>query len=211
MDVFFAAFDVEIEVGDHVHLVDDDEVADGEHEGVFEGFVVAFGHGENHGVAGCAGVELGGTDQVADVFEDNEIDLVKVEVVETLSGHLRIEVAHAAGMQLDGVHAGFLLDLAGIYVAVDVGLHHGHANFVLYPVNQLDKGAGLATAGRRHQVEEEHSFGFQLVAERVGIFLVLGKDALLDFDDFHFVHLCCFLKSQRYNFFLYLRGRNLRR
>ena len=189
VDVSFGAFEVEVEVGHHVHLVDNDEVADSEHERVLKGFVVAFGHGEDHGVAGRAGVELGGADEVSDVFEDDEIDFIKVEVVKSLAGHLRVEVAHAAGMQLNGRHSGLLLDLHCIHIAIDVGLHYGHPHLVLYPVNQLDKGGGLTAAGCGHQVEEKNTFVSQFVPKIVRILLVFSKYALFDFNDFYFVHL----------------------
>ena len=202
MDVPFTAFDVEIKVGHHVHLVDDDEVADGEHEGVLEGFVVAFGHGEDHRVTGRAGVELGRANEVADILKDDEVRLFEVEVIESLAGHLRIEMAHAAGVQLDGRHTGLLLDFHRIHIAVDVSFHHRHAHLVLDAVQQLDEGGGLATAGCGHQVEEENTPGPQLVPKIVGVFFVLRKDALFDFNNLYFIHLYNSLFwVQRYNFF----------
>ena len=48
--VGFACLDVEVEVRENVDFVDKQNVAYGEHERVLEGLVVAFGHGQDHGI-----------------------------------------------------------------------------------------------------------------------------------------------------------------
>ena len=91
-------------------------------------------------------------------------------------------------MELDGRYASGLLDFHGIHIAVDVGLHNGHADFVLDSVNQLDKCGRLAASGRGHQVQEKHTFLFQFRTQCICILFIVGKDTFLDFDDSYFIH-----------------------
>ena len=51
MDILLALLKVKVEVRLNIHLVHHHYVADGEHQGVLERFVVAFRNGEDHGVA----------------------------------------------------------------------------------------------------------------------------------------------------------------
>ena len=47
---------------------------------------------------------------------------------------------------------------------------------------------GLAAAGSRHQVKQECSALLEFATQGVGILVVVGKDALFDFNHSHFVH-----------------------
>ena len=179
-DVLFAGLQVEVEIGQHVDLVDEQHVADGEHQRVLEGLVVALGDGEDHGVFDRAGIELRGADEVADVFEDRKVDVLRAETDEALLRHARIEVAHAAGVQLDDLDSG-LLDRGGIHVGVDVGLHDADAEFVLQRGDRRLQGGGFAGAGGAHQIQEEGLLPLELLAQLVGLPVVVFKNALLDF------------------------------
>ena len=39
--------------------------------------------------------------EVADVFENDEVEIVRSHFRKSLTGHVRVKVAHAAGVQLD--------------------------------------------------------------------------------------------------------------
>ena len=83
---------VEIEVGQDVDLVDYQRVADLKYQRVFKGLVVPFGDGEYHGVLRRARVELRRADEVADVFQHDEVEVVSAHLVESLMGHVRVDI-----------------------------------------------------------------------------------------------------------------------
>ncbi|MCK7527005.1 MAG: hypothetical protein MZV64_60070 [Ignavibacteriales bacterium] len=69
------------DVGQQVDLVDDQRVHAAIGAGIFVGFVVAFGDGgDEHGLV-RAKFEVGGTDQVADVLDDEQVELRPGRVV----------------------------------------------------------------------------------------------------------------------------------
>ena len=187
-DIFAALVQVEVEVRHHIDLVHQDEVADREHERVFQGLVVPFRDGEDHGVAHGAGVELGRAHEVAHILQDDEIHLREGHVVQPLARHFGVQVAHPARVELDGGDARGLLDLDGIDIAVDVRLHHGHAHLVLDALERTDERGGLSRAGRGHQIQEVNSLAFQFFSEFVGVLVVVREDTLLDLDDFYIIH-----------------------
>lgn len=186
-DILAAFVHIEIEIGEDVCFVNYHDVADLEHEGVFQRFVVAFGDRENHCVTAGASVELGRTDEIAYVFKNGKVYLLR-EILKPLAGHACVKVTHAASMQLDGLYAclGFYLD--SINVRVDVSLHNGNAEMIFEVIDELDERGGLATAWGGHQVQEEETFGLQIFAEGGGGAVVRGEDALFDFDDFYGGH-----------------------
>ena len=70
VDVFSGQFGVEGQIGQQVGFVEQSHVALAEHEGVFEGLVLAFGDAQDHGAGVFADVELRRADQITDIFDD---------------------------------------------------------------------------------------------------------------------------------------------
>ena len=138
------------------------------------------GDGEDHRVLHSAGVKLRRADKIADVLEDREVDVLRAETLEALLGHARVEVAHAAGVELDDLRAG-LFDRGGVHVGVDVGLHHADAKLVLQRGDGRLEGRGLAGAGGAHQIQQEDLVLLELRAQLVGLPVVVFKNALFDF------------------------------
>ena len=181
LDALDALFEAEVEVRRNVDLVDEQHVADREHERVLQGLVVALRHGEDHCVFHGAGVKLRRADEVADIFEDGKVDVLRAEPLETLTRHARVEMAHTAGMQLDDLCAAGG-DGRRIDVRVDVGLHDTDAQIVLQGVNGRHEGRGLAAAGRGHEVEQEGVILLELFAQQVGLPVVVFKNALFNLE-----------------------------
>ena len=113
---------------------------------------MALRDGENHQIQMCAGVEFRWTDQIAHIFQNDEIQPLQPELAKALAGHGRVEMAHAAGVELDDLCAG-LLDSRGVNVGVNVGLHDADAELVLQRGNSRLQGRGLAGAGGGHEVD----------------------------------------------------------
>ena len=143
--------------------------------------------GEDHRVFHRTGVELRRANEVADVLEHDEIQLVRPDLAQPLLGHARVEVAHAARVQLDGLHAR-LADRPRVDVRVNVRLHHAHAQLAPQALDRTQERRRLAAAGRGHQVQQERPLLSQRRANARRLAVVVGKDALLDLDNLVFFH-----------------------
>ena len=148
---------------------------------------MALGHRQNHGVLHCAGVKLGRADQVADVFENRQIDVPGAQTFQPLPGHFGVKVAHTAGMQLDRLCPG-PGDGAGIHIGVNVRFHHTDAQLIFEGCNGSAQRRGFAGPRCAHQVEQKHLLRFQISPQRGGLLVVGSKDALLHFQNFYVVH-----------------------
>ena len=76
VDILLAFLEIEIKVRHDIYLVDNHRIANAEHQGIFEGFVVPFGHREDHGVLDSACIKLSRTNEIADILQDNEVVLI---------------------------------------------------------------------------------------------------------------------------------------
>ena len=70
--------------------------------GVLVGLVVALRHREDHDLGVLTEVELGRAHEVADVLDDDEVELVEVERADRTLDHVGFEMARAAGVDLHG-------------------------------------------------------------------------------------------------------------
>jgi len=152
---------------------------------------VALGNGENHGVFHGACVELGGADQVAHVFQYAQIQLLGAHSFKSLCGHARVQVAHAAGVELNDLGAG-LFNGGGVHVGINIGLHDADIHLVLQRGDGGLKRGGLAASGGGHEIQQERVLTLELFSQFIGFLVVVGKDAFLDFEyfvSFHIMHL----------------------
>ena len=187
MGVLHHLVHVEVEIGQHVDLVDDQSVAHREDQGVFQGLVVALRHGEDHGVLHGAGIELRRAHQIAHILQHHQVQVLRPQLLQALLRHAGVQVAHAAGVQLDGAdpcarHGG------GVHVGVDVGLHNADAQLILQPLHGAQQGGGLAAAGGGHQIQQKGPLALQLLADPVRLPVIIGENAFLYLDDLVLVH-----------------------
>ena len=122
-DVLGTFFEVKVKIGSYVNLIDQHGVANLEHQRIFQRFVMSLRHREDRHVLDCAGVELGRTNQIAYVLQNDQIDITGIQSFQTLTGHGGIQMAHTAGVELNcfgtGGSNGF-----GIYIGIDICLHN---------------------------------------------------------------------------------------
>ena len=166
---------VEVEVRHRVDLVEDDRLGDLEDARVLVRLVVALGHRQDHDLRVLAQVEVGGTHQVADVLDDDQVELLERQRVDRALDHVALEVAGAAGVDLDRRDA-VRLDLLGVDLARDVALDDRDAVAVAQGRDGGQDRRGLARARRGHQVEHEDARGVEPRA-------VLGGEALVAVED----------------------------
>ncbi len=96
VDVVEQPVEVEVEVRQQVDLVDEHELAGAEHQRVLERLVLALGHRAHHHARVLADPELGRADEVADVLDDQQIDLVERQRRDRRADHVGVEVTLAA-------------------------------------------------------------------------------------------------------------------
>ena len=119
--------EVEVEVWEQVDLVDHHHIDRPKHHRILERLLLAFGDGVHHRPRVLADVKLGRADQVADVLDDQQVELVERKAGETGTDHDRVEVAFAAETGAR-VHERDLsaetVELVGVDAGRDVALEH---------------------------------------------------------------------------------------
>ena len=144
--------EVAVDVRQQVGLVHHHQVGGREHLRVLQRLVVALGHGDHDHAAVLAHVEQRRADQVADVLDEQQRPLARVQRAERPLDHRGVEVAAGTGVDLDGVGAG-AGDALGIGRGLLVALDHAD----LAAARGLGDGAlqqrGLARSRRAHQVD----------------------------------------------------------
>jgi hypothetical protein len=116
-NIGFYFLDIEVGCVEDVDFVDEHSSGPGENHRVFGGFVVAFGDGEDGDFVGFAEVEGRGADEVADVFDEEQIEAVDWELVKGVANLGSGQMAGAVGIYLMSGCAGFSYSLC-----VDIGL-----------------------------------------------------------------------------------------
>ena len=96
VEVVQVALHVEVHVREQVELVDHDQLAGAEHQRVLERLVLALGDRGDHDPHVLADPELGRADEVADVLDDQQVDLLQRQRGERGADHVRVQVALAA-------------------------------------------------------------------------------------------------------------------
>ena len=111
-----------------IDFVNKDGGGPGENHRVFGGFVVAFGDREDGDFIRFAEVKGRGTDEVADVLDENQIEAVDGELVKGVANLRRGQMAGAVGIDLVGGCAGFPYSL-GVDIGLDVAFYDADAEF----------------------------------------------------------------------------------
>src|SRR5579864_5891640 len=94
------SFDVERDVGQQINLVEHEQIGLEKYGRIFEWLVFAFGDAQHHDLGRLAEIVTGGTNQVADVFNQQKIEVFKTPVGQVALDHARIQVASTAGRDL---------------------------------------------------------------------------------------------------------------
>ena len=126
-------------------------------------------------------VEAGRADQVANVFDKQDVDVGQVQSMQRVVHHVRVQVAGAAGRDLDRRDA-LGADALGIILGLQVALDHGDAQFSLERLDRCLQQAGLAGARRRHQVDGEHAVAVEMFAVVQRLMIVLAEQVLQNLD-----------------------------
>lgn len=132
IDAFGVRFDlpiVEVKIGLHIELVEHQPIGGGEHERVFHHFVVPFRHAEQRDAEVFADVELRRTDQVPDVFHQDDVQIRQGELLEQVLDAHGLDMAGPVGVQLHHRDA-HGVDGIRVHLAGDVALDDTDAGSV---------------------------------------------------------------------------------
>ena len=143
----------EIDIGRKVDLVDNEHIQTAINVGVFVGLVVAFGHGSDKDVGVRAKLESGRADEVADVLDDDQIQILERQLCQRHFDHVGIQMAIATGVDLDCGHAG-----CDDFVCVNrdggsVSFDHAKLDPGRQPFDGLKDETGFSSSRRSHQVD----------------------------------------------------------
>ena len=100
--VLLAFLDVEVEMRQQVGLVEQHDCRVVKHLRVFERFVLTFGDGKNGDLVVFPQVERGRTDEVANVFDQQHVQVVEVEALGAVHDHVGIQMAAGSGVANTG-------------------------------------------------------------------------------------------------------------
>ena len=132
-----------------------------------------------------AEIEGGRADQVADVLDEQEVDIVAahlfLKLVKTAMDHGSVEMAGAAGGQLDGRYA-FCADSVGVPFGFDIPLDDTDPDFSLQGLDGMFEEGGLSGAGAADQVEGNSPDFLEVVAIDLRQCIVGGEKTGMDVD-----------------------------
>jgi len=119
------------------------------------------------------------TDQVADVFDQQDVGAAEVEGLHPVADHVGVKVAAGAGVDLSHRHAGGG-DAVCIVAGLLVPLKDGEMQLVIQVGQGSLEDRGFPRTGRADQIKDEHPIGDKRVAIAPGQPAVFGKDIFLD-------------------------------
>ena len=137
---------IAIDVWQEVDLIDQEHGGELKHQGIFGRFVIAFGHAQNHDLFIFAEIEFSGTNQVPDVFDDQQVERLQIQGFKGDLNHVPIQVTPAIGIDLDGLDP-FALNALGIIGRLQISFYHGHFDAVSQAFNRPFQERSLARPG----------------------------------------------------------------
>ena len=88
-----------------ITLIDKYNIADRKHERIFERLIIALRDRKDHRVLCTSRIKLCRAHKIADIFQYDQIQITRAKLPDALTGHIRIQMAHTAGMKLNALYA----------------------------------------------------------------------------------------------------------
>src|ERR1035441_1816476 len=164
-----------------IDLADEDHVRRLEHGRILQRLVFALGDRQQHDAQVLPQIVGGRTDEIADILDDQEVEVFQVKGLQGAAHHFRFEMADGAGGDLHDGGAGLAQPLR---VVVGREVAYDHAGLQLrpqFPHALADKG-GLARAGGGKKVQHQQAARAEEAAVALGEAVVLFENRTAHFD-----------------------------
>ncbi len=184
--VIHTAVHIKIHVRQQVDLVQQHQAGCGEHIGIFQRFVLAFGHRQDNHLGRFAEVEIGRTNQIADVFDEQNATFRQERLIQRVADAVGVEVATFAGVDLHRRNAGGA-DAFGVASGLLVTADHHDGKGVAQGLSGLNQQRGLAGAGAGDQIQHQHAAIREQPAVAGGELGVFRQNVLFQADPARFV------------------------
>src|SRR5918994_3622676 len=174
---------IEVQVFQEIHFVDQYQVGRAEHERVLKGFLLPFCDGVDHYPDILTYPELGGTHQVPHVLDDKYVYLVEGEFAEAGADHVGVQMALAAETRV-GIHLHQRDVETGQPVGVQGGLYVAFENaeteLITQPLQGTLQQRRLSRSRRAHHVDRVRPGPVERIPVCPGERVVGVQDVLAD-------------------------------
>src|SRR5271165_5807250 len=171
-------------VGQQVNLGEQHQLGLEEDGRILERLVFAFGGAQQNDLCVFAEVVTGRANQVADVFDDQQVEVLQLPVFKMPADHLGVEVTGTAGGDL--LHRKAELGQAlGIVLGLQIAGKDGDASAFIHALEGPLQQGRLARAGCTDEVDAKESELPVTLAQLLSQNLVLVEDLLFDGDSVH--------------------------
>ena len=146
------ACNIEVHMGKQIAFIQQQQSAGTKHIRVFQWLVFAFGHRKHQYLGILPQIKTCRTDQVADVFDKQQIHGCTTQFVTGLTHRLCIQVTAFTGSDLCGLYTGSA-NAVRILFRLLVSFDDGHPHLSLQRINGASQQCCLTRPGTRHQIE----------------------------------------------------------
>src|SRR5208282_455159 len=183
-NVFGPLVEVERYMRNQIALVQHDEVRGPKHRRIFERLVGAFGGTGHYHSKPLAEIEERGTNQIADVLDEEQVTVTEIEMMQRVVDLMRIEMTaeprlHLAGGGTCGA------DARAVAVGRLVAFNHQDAPGSAPLGDRCLQERGLSRTRRPHQVYREDFSPGEMSAVVFGFRRIRREQALVDIDGPH--------------------------
>ena len=179
--ILLCLFNIKLYVRQKVCLVDDAQIGISEDGRVLDRLVIALGDADHHNPFRLAEIKQGRTDQVAHVFNKQHGVGLRCKLFDSAVDHDRIQMAAAAGVDLDDRDAGGI-DALGIVHCLLIPLDHEKRDLLLERFNGLFEQGGFAGSGRTDKIQCDNVFCFKIATIAFSEPVVVCQYVLLQLD-----------------------------
>jgi hypothetical protein len=164
-----------------IEFGDDHRAGRVEQRGILQRFIFTFGGGEEGDAEVLTEIEGGWANEIADIFDEEQIEGAGVETADGTADHFSVEMAESAGGDLNdrgAVGAEALSIVVGGEIADDDGGPQAPGE----PPNRLTKQLGFAGAGGGNEIDREDTESAEEAAVAFGLSIIGGEDRLINVD-----------------------------
>src|SRR5258708_34528817 len=141
----FDFLQIVIHIGQQIELIQDQYLPRSEHLWIFSWLVISLSYAHDHHAQIFSQLPGCGTNQVADVLDDEQFDLRQLNFRERVEDHMRLQMARSPRVDLHRRRARRFNALC-VSAVLDIALDHANAQFVAQICDTALQQRGLASS-----------------------------------------------------------------